>query len=132
MFSLTPTLALVLLSTALATPAAARPPACPKGQVLVRGACQEVCPTQGTLADVDACECPRGFGKVLFGGGGGECKPLACPTGGPFAPGACECPAGHAMKKLAKGKAVCEASKPPAAKGTMPAAPGNGAHARAE
>jgi len=97
---------------AVADPALAKePPKCPKGEVASHGRCAPACPTEGTIADPATCECPAGFGKVLFGGGGGECKPLACPAHGDFdAKNACECPAGQARKPSTRsGKAHCEA-----------------------
>ena len=96
---------------ALAAPAFAKEaPKCAKGEVASHGACAPACPTEGTIADPAACECPAGFGKVLFGGGGGECKPLACPAHGDFdAKKLCECPPGEARKASTRGgKAHCE------------------------
>jgi hypothetical protein len=105
------------LSFALAAPAAmaAPQPTCPEGKVSTRGGCFDPCPTSGPFAQPDACECPAGYGKILLGGGGGECRPLACPTGVAFTPGNCTCPVHYELKKLKKGQARCELVKAPAA-----------------
>lgn len=103
---------LVALTGALAIPAgAADPTSCPGGQIAVRGECVAPCPTAGTFPKPDACECPPGYGKILHGGGGGECRRLACATGVAIDPAMCDCPRGLDKKGIGKGKARCVAQK---------------------
>ncbi len=105
---------------ALAFPALAAPPkdhgACPAGKVRARGECLDPCPTGHPFADPSSCECPKGFGKVLFGNGGGECKRLVCATGSVIDPRACDCPDGYQKKDAGKGKARCVVRKAAGAK----------------
>jgi hypothetical protein len=65
------------------------------------------------MVDPNACECPPGFGKILFGSGGGECRRLACEKGVEIDPKLCECPEGtEAKASKTKGKATCVQPKP--------------------
>jgi hypothetical protein len=95
---------------AAAAPAKAKP-ACEEGKVFVRGACVVACPKEGPFK-ADTCECPPGFGKVFFGNGAGECKPLICPTTGEFSAARdCQCPQGFKKKAGHKGNMKCAATK---------------------
>jgi hypothetical protein len=114
-----------LLLATIAAPGAAAPKgaprACPAGQVRTRGACVAACPTgEATFPKPDACECPAGFGKILTGDGGGQCRRLVCRTGVPVDAKLCECPANTAMKPAGNGKARCVAEAPKAAAKTEP------------
>jgi hypothetical protein len=100
-------LAAFLVVTFAAPALAAQGKGCPKGQVASHGVCKKACTADAMFADPAACECPKGFGKVLLGGGGGECQRLACPQGKDFDPTACECPSGLEKKIGSKGKARC-------------------------
>jgi hypothetical protein len=107
---------ILALAVALAGPAwgeqKAKTSPCPGEQISVRGKCVDACPTTGTVANPDACECPPGFGMILFGNGGGECKRLACQKGTEIDPKLCDCPAGtEAKPSKKKGKATCVQSK---------------------
>jgi hypothetical protein len=108
---------LAALSTALpaAGAAPAKAPACNEGEVSVRGACVTACPSSGTFADPDRCECQPGFSKILHGSGGGECQPVRCTMPGADAK-LCTCPNGYQKKAKKAGKAVCVAPKAPKAK----------------
>ena len=112
-------IAIAALAVTVAVPAVAAPksakPACEEGKILVRQACVTPCATKGTFADPSACECPPGYGKILLGNGGGECRPLACPLDKEFEAKSCECPEGRVKRATSKGKAKCVASKPKAA-----------------
>ena len=104
--------AVVLLATALASSSQAAEKrgkgACRDGKVLVRGECVAPCPTTGRFADPSACECPSGYGKILTGNGGGECKRLACPQNLEIdAKQSCDCPESYEMKATRKGKIKC-------------------------
>ena len=103
-------LALAVLPAAVAAKSSV---SCAKGQVPSHGRCMPACATAGAFADVDACECPPGFGKILLGGGGGECRPLACPTNKQFPASSCECRDGYVKKPTSGGKAKCVARNAP-------------------
>lgn len=96
---------ILVLAVALAGPAWAQQTAKPA---------MAACPTVGTFADPSACECPPGFGKILHGNGGGECKPRACPVGSQVDPKLCDCPTGYVEKPGKKGKVTCVLPKPKA------------------
>jgi hypothetical protein len=88
----------------------AKTAACPEGQIAVKGACVQACPTQGAFKE-DACECPPKFGKVFFGNGSAECRPAICPAKGEFSPDrSCDCPEGYAKKSAKKGNMKCVAT----------------------
>jgi len=90
---------------------------CPEGQARVKGACVTACATAGVFSDPHACECPAGYGKILLGNGGGECRRLVCHTDAVIDPALCDCPQGFAPKAVKKGQARCMAAIPsPAAK----------------
>jgi hypothetical protein len=106
-------LSAALVALAIVLPSHAAPPkatgGCPAGQTAAPGGgCATACPTDDLFMDPSACECPAGFGKVLFGSGGGKCERLACPTGTTFSSKDCECPAGYEKKAQGKGKATCQ------------------------
>ncbi len=112
-------LAALVVSAALAFPALAAPPkggACSAGKVRAHGACLDPCPTGHPFAEPPACECPKGFGKVLFGSGGGECKRLVCAKGSLVDPKSCDCPEAYEKKDAGKGKARCVVRKAASAK----------------
>jgi hypothetical protein len=124
----------IVLAVAVALPGPARAEQkaktspCPGEQISVRGKCVDACPTTGTFAKPDSCECPPGFGMILFGNGGGECKRLACQKGTEIDPKLCDCPEGtEAKPSKKKGMATCVQSKPKATaaapKAAAPAAP---------
>ena len=70
------------------------------------------CATTGSFSDPDACECPAGYGKILLGTGGGECRRLTCQKGKEIDPKLCDCPEGSEAKaSKTKGKATCVQSK---------------------
>jgi hypothetical protein len=94
------------LLLAISSPAAASSKACEAGKIQVKGECVVACPTSEKFTDA-SCECPPGYGKILFGGGGGECKRLACPTTKTFDPKLCDCPEGYEKKAKGGGKASC-------------------------
>jgi hypothetical protein len=108
-------IAMAVLAALVALPAAAAPkkakPACEEGKILVRHACVTPCATKGTFTDPAACECPPGYGKILHGDGGGECRPLACPVNKEFETKSCECPEGKIKRATSKGKAKCVAPR---------------------
>jgi hypothetical protein len=106
------TVLLLAMACAYAGPASAaattKKAACPKGQVMSKGACVAACPTKGIIAQPEACECPAGFGKILHGGGGAECQRLECPTGTAIEAAAnCDCPSGYAKKSVKRGQSQC-------------------------
>lgn len=112
-------LAALVVSAALAFPALAAPHkagACGAGKVRAHGECLDSCPTGHPFADPSSCECPKGFGKVLLGNGGGECKRLVCATGAVIDPKGCDCPDGYKKKDAGKGKARCLVRKVASAK----------------
>ncbi len=91
---------------------------CQGGKILVRGECVTPCPKAGMFADPSACECPSGFGKILLGNGGGECKPLACPLNVEIdARRPCDCPESYKKQGTRKGKTKCVLHKAAQAKG---------------
>jgi hypothetical protein len=95
---------------AAAAPASAKP-ACEDGKISVRGECVVPCPMEGQF-DAASCECPTGFGKVFFGNGAGECKPLVCPKSGEFSSKRdCACPQGSKKKATRNGNVKCSAAK---------------------
>ncbi len=93
------------LAVTLALPGAAR--AEQKGK-------PAACPTTGSFSDPSACECPPGFGKILLGTGGGECKPKTCAVGKEVDPKLCQCPEGYEKKSAKAGKVTCVRPKPKA------------------
>jgi hypothetical protein len=106
---------LAALTLALAGPAAAAPgepkPACEDGKTLVRGECVVACPKEGAFKAA-YCECPEGFGKVYFGNGAGECKPLVCPKEAEFSgQRECACAKGSKKKPTRDGNVRCVAAK---------------------
>ncbi len=78
---------------------------CEEGKVKIHGACVPACATTGRFGDPNACECPPGYMKVLFGSGAGECKVASCGDQGAD-PKRCGCPAAT-VKKVSHGKASC-------------------------
>jgi hypothetical protein len=112
-------LPLFVLGPTLAATAEA-PAKCPAGQVMVSGQCRPACPTTGSFAAPEACECPPGFGKVLHGEGGGECRRLTCALGVTVDPKLCDCPSGYKPKAAKKGQVKC-VEAPPAKKATASA-----------
>jgi hypothetical protein len=73
------------------------------------------CPTNQAF-EAGSCECPKGYGLVLNGKGGGECQRKACQVGAAIKePASCDCPTGYDKKKGKKGT-QCVASKPAPAK----------------
>ena len=112
-------LAALVVSAALAFPALAasrKAGACPAGKVSARGECLDPCRTGLPFAEPSSCECPKGFGKVLLGNGGAECKRLVCATGAVIDPKGCDCPDGYKKKDAGKGKARCVLPKAASAK----------------
>ena len=98
------------LAPSISRAAEAKAAACPEGQIAVKGACVQACPTQGAFKE-DACECPPKFGKVFFGNGSAECRPAICPAKGEFSPDrSCDCPEGYAKKSAKKGNMKCVAT----------------------
>jgi hypothetical protein len=93
----------IALTVALALPASAR---------AEQKAKPAACATTGSFAEPDACQCPAGFGKILLGTGGGECRRLVCQKGKEIDPKLCDCPEGSEAKaSKTKGKATCVQSK---------------------
>jgi hypothetical protein len=86
-FILTPLLVAVLAAPASGLAASSKP----------------ACATTGVFSNPDACECPPGYGKLLQGNGGGECKRKICPNGVKIDPAMCDCAEGQAVKKTKKG-----------------------------
>ncbi len=113
MFPKTSLSVLLALAFSLAMPALASAPkrsaACPEGQVRAHGSCVAACPAEGGFTAPDACECPVGYGKILLGSGGGECRRLSCRVGAAVDPALCDCPAGTSRKPAGKGQVRCTA-----------------------
>jgi hypothetical protein len=113
-------LALACVAIALSASAASgEKGACADGQIRVHGACAPPCPTTGRIPAPDACECQSGYSKILFGDGGGECRPVTCGSGAGQDAKVCTCPEGTTKKPKGQGKAVCVTDMPKA-KSTQP------------
>ena len=94
--------AAALVAAASPALAASKKGGCAPGKTAYAGKCVTACPTEGRF-DPATCECPKGWSKLMAGGGLGECRRVMCTLDRAIKdPSGCECPRAYEQQKVGK------------------------------